>query len=327
MKWVKKGLIFKPDGRYEWMVSHAQVPISDKVSDDVLRIYYGPRDKFNRTVTAYIEVEADNPKHVLYVHEKPVLGLGETGCFDDSGAMPCCIVNHKGAKYLFYTGWNLAATVPYRLSIGLAVSHDNGQTFTRLYDGPVLDRIYSEPHWCAGPWVIVENGRWRMWYLSCIKWEAYKGKLEPYYNIKYADSSDGINWKREGIVSIELKSPDEAALSRPYVVKTDDGVYKMWYGYRGVRDFRTNKGHSYRIGYAESFDGIKWTRKDEFVDLNVSRTGWDSIMVTYPNLYEHKGKTYMLYNGNGFGRSGFGYAVMSEMSRKCNSEDKLDREG
>jgi hypothetical protein len=311
MKWIKKGLIFKVENNHDWMQTHAQVPIVDKIDEERLRIYFGTRDKLNRTVTIYIEVEADNPLNILYIHDKPVLGLGEPGCFDDSGAMPSWIVNLEGVKYLYYTGWNVGTTVPYRNSIGLAISNDNGQTFTRLYDGPIMDRTYSEPYFCATPCVIIENGIWRMWYLSCVKWEVYNDKSEPYHHIKYADSTDGINWDRRGIICIDSKSSKEAGIVRPSTIK-ENGIYRMWYSYRGIKDYRTDKEYSYRIGYAESFDGIKWIRKDEIVGIDVSETGWDSVMVAYPYVYEHKGRKYMIYNGNGFGKSGFGYAILNE---------------
>jgi len=310
MKWVKKGLIFKPDGRYEWMVSHAQKPIGQKVGDNVLRIYFGTRDKLNRTVTTYIEVEADNPRNILYIHDKPVLGLGKLGCFDDSGAMPIWIVNYGEVKYLYYAGWNIGTTVPFRNSIGLAISSDDGRTFVRLYEGPIIDRTYSEPHFCAATCVLVEDGLWRMWYHSTVKWEVHDGKPEPYYHLKYAESKDGIHWDRKGIICIDFKSQDEGGITCPCVIK-EYGVYRMWYSTRSAKDYRTNRTRSYRIGYAESYDGIKWTRKDEIVGIDISETGWDSDMIEYPYVYEHKGIKHILYNGNGFGRSGFGYAVMS----------------
>lgn len=309
MNWAKRGLIFKPDHNYDWMVSHAQVPLVDKVDDEILRIYFGTRDKLNRTVTTYIEVQANDPQNVLYVHDKPVLGLGELGCFDDSGAMPSWIVNDGPVKYLYYTGWNTGLTVPYRNSIGLAVSNDGGRTFSRMFDGPILERTHHEPHFCAVPCVIVENEKWRTWYLSGVGWVMHHGKPEPRYHIKYAESADGINWERQGVVAIDFESADEAGIVRPSVMKTN-GLYQMWYSYRGLDDYRTSKEQSYRIGYAESEDGIRWTRKDKLAGLDVSETGWDSEMLAYPYVYEHQGRKYMVYNGNGFGRSGFGYAVL-----------------
>lgn len=310
MKWMKKGLIFKPDNNFEWMVHHACVPIANKVNDEVLRIYFGPRDKYNRTVTTFIEVEADSPSNVLYVHDKPVLSLGKLGCFDDSGAMPSCIVNYKNKKYLYYIGWNVGVTVSYRNSIGLAVSDDGGLTFNRAYEGPVVDRTHLEPYFTASPYVIIDNGIWRMWYASCTGWIIHNNKTEPLYQIKYAQSQDGIHWIRENVTCVDYKF-DKEANARPCVIK-EDGIYKMWYCYRGSLDYRTNKEQSYRIGYAESNDGIAWTRKDEEAGIDRSEDGWDSEMMEYPYVYEHKGRKYMLYNGNGFGKSGFGYAILEE---------------
>ncbi len=309
MEWKKRGLIYVPKSNQNWMVSHAQLPTVDKVNDDVLRIYYGTRDRLNQTVTTYIEVEADNPQSILYVHDRPVLGLGELGCFDDSGAMPSWIVNHGGMKYLYYIGWNKSVTVSYRNSIGVAVSDDGGKTFTRIYKGPVVDRTKTEPHFCGASCVIVDNGLWRMWYLSAVKWVTHNEKPEPVYHIKYAESKDGANWDRPGTVCIDLKSPDEGGITRPCVIR-ENGIYKMWYCYRGIRDYRTNKANSYRTGYAESKDGLEWDRKDELVGIDVSTEGWDSVMITYAHVYKYKGRKHMVYNGNGFGASGFGYAYL-----------------
>lgn len=148
-----------------------------------------------------------------------------------------------------------------------------------------------------------------MWYLSALKWVIIDNKPEPVYHIKYAESRDGVNWDRLGIVCIDLKSPDEGGITRPCVIR-ENGIFRMWYCYRGIRDFRKNKAQSYRIGYAESEDGIRWDRMDEIVGIDVSPKGWDSVMLTYPYVYEHKGRKYMIYNGNRFGKSGFGYAIL-----------------
>jgi hypothetical protein len=311
MRWQKKGLIFKPDHHYDWMVSHAQVPIAEQASEDRLRLYFGTRDSQNRTLPTLIEVEAENPQNVIYIHDRPVLSLGELGCFDDSGAMPSWIVNHAQRKYLFYIGWNMGVTVPYRNSIGLAVSEDGGYTFERLYEGPILDRTQFEPHFCASPCVLIENGIWRMWYLSTVEWKLHSNKPEPYYHIKYAESKDGLIWKREGIVCIDFKNPNEGGISRPSVIKDND-IYRMWYSYRAGSDYRTNSSNAYRIGYAESLNGISWTRKDEEAGIDVSETEWDSEMIEYPFVHDLNGKRYMFYNGNGFGKSGVGYAVLTD---------------
>jgi predicted GH43/DUF377 family glycosyl hydrolase len=141
-----------------------------------------------------------------------------------------------------------------------------------------------------------------MWYVSCTRWELEDNQPKHYYHIKYAESNDGIHWERTGRVCIDFESSDEYAISRPCVVKDDD-IYRMWYSYRG---------ESYRIGYAESEDGIHWERKDEEVGIDVSPSGWDSEMIEYPFVFDHEGKRYMLYNGNGYGKTGIGLAVLAE---------------
>jgi hypothetical protein len=147
-----------------------------------------------------------------------------------------------------------------------------------------------------------------MWYGSCTRWEISGDKVDPFYNIKYAESKNGIHWKREGFVCIDYKEADEA-IGHPCVFK-DDGIYKMFYSYRKGSNFRSDRTRSYRIGYAESKDGVRWTRMDDNAGIDVSGEGWDSEMIAYACVYRYKSRAYMVYNGNGFGKSGFGYAVL-----------------
>ena len=141
-----------------------------------------------------------------------------------------------------------------------------------------------------------------MWYLSATKWKMEEGRPKHYYHIKYAESDNGIQWERKGIVCIDFASEEEYAISRPCVLKDKD-VYRLWYSYRG---------QSYRIGYAESGDGIHWERKDKEVGIDVSMSGWDCEMIEYPFVFDHQGQRYMLYNGNGYGKTGFGLAVLEK---------------
>ena len=308
MRWKKRGRIYRPDGNEDWRATHAQIPTVDRISDDVFRIFYATRDRSNRTVTTYLDVDAENPGNILYVHDRPVLGLGELGCFDDSGAMPSWVLNHGGRKYLFYIGWNAGVSVSYRNSIGIAVSDDGGRTFERLYRGPVVDRTRLEPHFCATSCVRIENNVWRMWHDSCTGWIIADGKPEPLYRITYAESKDGINWERLGHVCIDYASEKEGGITRPCVI-FEDNIYKMWFCYRSASDYRTNRSNSYRLGYAESHDGLQWDRRDDQVGLDVSDDGWDSDMVAYPFVIQHNHQKYLFYCGNGFGQAGFGYAV------------------
>jgi hypothetical protein len=307
--WTKKGCIYTPKGQYAWNQSHAQVPVIDVVNHDIWRIYYASRDQHNCSRPSYVEVEAGNPSHILYEYHQPILELGRLGTFDDSGIMPSCILQHHNQKYLFYIGWTKKQTIPYHNAIGLAISTDQGRTFTKFAEGPILDITYTEPYFTGTSFVMVENGLWRMWYLSCTKWESIQGKPEPFYHIKYAESADGIRWIRKGLVAIDYQHPHEAIASAS-VIREASG-YRMWYCYRNVVDYRTFPAASYRIGYAESSEGITWMRKDHEVGLELSPTGWDSEMLAYPYVISANQQMYMFYNGNGFGKTGLGYAILN----------------
>jgi hypothetical protein len=310
-KWIKKGLIFKPSGRYTWNRSYASVPTVDTTDEKVWRIYFGTRDDMNRNRISYIEVEAGNPANVLYEHDAPVLDLGRLGTFDDCGVMPSWILDHADKKYLYYIGWTVRTTIPYHNSIGLAISTDGGRSFERFSEGPLFGETYAEPFFTGTSCVLLENGIWKNWYLSCTGWTRVEGRAEPRYHIKYAESKDGINWNRQGVVAVDYKSDSEAGIVRASILK-ENGLYYMWYSYRGEVDYRTNLQASYRIGYAQSADGMSWTRMDDCVGIDVSPEGWDAEMIEYPHVIQHHRVRYMFYNGNKFGQSGFGFAERSD---------------
>jgi len=303
MKWKKMGRIFHTNDQNDWMCTYASLPVVEHLREDIFRIYFSPRDSRNRSNIAFIEIDINDPTKILRISEKPVMLPGKLGTFDDSGVMPSSIVNHNGKKFLYYLGWNQRVTVPYSNAIGLAVSEDGGETFERMFDGAVIDRTNKEPYFSASCEVKIENDLWKMWYLSCTGWALREEGPSPFYHIKYAESKDGISWQRDGIACIDYKNKDEWAIATPRI-KKENNVYKMWYSYRGMM--------SYRIGFAESKDGISWQRKDEQVGITVSETGWDSEMIEYPFVFDHKNNRYMIYNGNEHGRDGLGIAILEK---------------
>ncbi|AEI35789.1 glycoside hydrolase family protein [Francisella salina] len=302
--WKKIGKIFEPYNNYDWMISHASVPFAENIQNDLFKIYFSCRNKQNESSIGYVVININKPNEIIEVSKEPVLERGELGAFDDSGVMGCCILNNQDNKYLYYIGWNLGVTVPFRNSIGLAVSSDAGDTFKRMFNGPIIDRSRDEPHFVASNCVLKDEGIFKIWYLSCTEWIKIDEKIMHKYHIKYAESKDGINWDREGTIAIDYKDEYEYAISVPRVIK-EDGIYKMWFSSRGTKDIPT-----YRIKYAESKDGINWIRKDEDVCFDVSEREWDSDMLCYPFIFDHNNKRYMLYNGNDYGKTGFGLAVL-----------------
>jgi hypothetical protein len=300
MKWVKRGRIFSPEGQHDWVTSHAMLPIADRIDGDLYRIYFSGRDRNNRSLIGYVEIDINNPKKILKLSTEPVLGLGELGAFDDNGVSPTWLVNRGREKYLYYFGWNKGALVRAAEVSGLAISKDGGLTFERHSRAPVIDRTDAEPFLILViSCILIEGKTWRMWYDSADRWLSPE---LPRYNIKYAESTDGIHWNRKGIVSVTYKSDDESRVSRASVIK-ENGMYKMWLCYAMASG-------GYRMGYAESHDGIRYERMDHKAGIDVSSSGWDSEMVCYPHVFTHNGQNFMLYNGNGYGKTGFGYAVM-----------------
>lgn len=295
MAWRKRGRVYEAKEFAPWARSHASNPVAEPLDGSRCRVYFSTRDANNRSSIAWLEIDLARPTEVLRVSDAPALSPGRTGTFDDSGVSMGCLVREGRDRYLYYLGWNLGVTVPWRNSIGLAVSRDGGP-FERVSEAPVLDRGHHDPFSVSYPWILREGPLWRMWYGSNMSWGAEQKEMA--HLIKYADSSDGLAWRREGRVAIPFASPGEYAVSKPCVVK-DGGTYRMWYSFRGER---------YRIGYAESADGLSWRRRDERSGIDVSPEGWDAEAVCYPCVFDQAGQRYMLFNGNRYGLTGFGIA-------------------
>lgn len=305
MEWKKLGRIFVPNHEKRWMNSHAAVPFVEKLESGYFKIYFTTRNAQNKSLIAWVIIDIKNPLTVIEISDNPILELGGLGFFDEDGTMGCQLTKINNKKYLYYQGWNLATSVQFRNSIGLAVFDEISNSFKKFSKGPILDRSIYDNCFVATPNVIkMADNNFLMYYLSCDDWVKKNERLTHKYNIKIAESSDGINWVRYGKIAINYESDYEYAFSVPRVIK-ENGIYKMWYSYRASKEIET-----YRMGYAESLDGMDWKRKDNEVGIDVSKEGWDSQMICYPYIFDDEGSRYMLYNGNDYGKTGFGIAVM-----------------
>lgn len=308
MNWEKKGVLYKPSGELAHSRSHAQVPFAYQHKNG-LRFYISSRCDKGFSRPTFIEVDENDLTKINYIHDQPVMDLGRPGENDETGVMPSWFVNQpNGDIWLYYTGWSL---IPgsYRLSIGLAESRDGGLSFQKMFRGPIMDRSIYNPIWAAQPAVLYHNGQWMMWYISGQKCEMIHQYPEPFYDCRVAVSDDGIHWNPTGDIAIGFDDFLHA-VGRPSVW-VEGGIFKMIYSYRNTVDYRTNRNQSYRLGYAESKDGFKWERKDSLVGIAKSDNpqDFDYEMQNYANRFVWKDKQYLVYNGNGFGRSGFGLAV------------------
>lgn len=303
MQWRKLGLVYAPDGRLWWAKTHAMIPTPVVLNDSVVRVYVTSCDVNGVGRVGFVDVDARDPTRVLYVGQSPVLDIGQEGTFDENGVLVCSVVDVGAQRYMYYAGFELGTKIRYRLLTGLAIQDEGAMEFRRVQRVPVLERSETELYFRGGPFVLYENGRFRMWYVAGSRWENVGGVPKPVYEIHYAESLDGIHWPQKGIPCIRIMHANEHGFGRPYVVRRG-GVYQMFYSIRR-RDLQ-----SYRVGYAESQDGIHWERKDDLLNFDVSPEGWDSAMVCYTAVIDLHGCTYMFYNGNDFGRTGFGVAVL-----------------
>jgi predicted GH43/DUF377 family glycosyl hydrolase len=303
MRWLKKGLIYTPSLKNDWRNNSALTPTPILINENVLRVYAGFRDKDGVSRIGYVDIEAENPSKVVKISERPVLDTGEAGAFDDNGVILGDVIRHNGRMYMYYVGFQLVMKVKFLAFTGLAISEDGGGTFRRLMRSPVLDRTDTALYFRAVHSVMIENQTWKFWCGVGSSWETIGSTPYPRYNVRYYESVNGIDFMKDETVCINFEG-NEYRLGRPRVYKHGD-IYTMFYT-------KGTLSGEYIMGYAESADGRTWVRKDEEMGLSPSDEGWDSKSLCYGSLLKAGDKTYMFYNGNDYGASGFGYAELAE---------------
>ena len=300
LAWQKLGLIFAPDPSQAWMRTHAAIPTPLQLAGSLYRIFFTSRDDANRSHVGYLDLDLESPTEVIRVSAAPVLTPGPTGCFDGDGIYAQCACRDDAGIRLYTIGFTAGHTRPlFYTAIGLATSSDGGDTFVKQGRAPIVDISEHDPCLVTAPFVMHDRGVWRMWYASGLEWTHEPGGLLSHYHIKYAESDDGIHWRRDGRVCLDFAGPEETNIARLWVVR-DTARYRGW--------FSSGRG-SYRIGYAESPDGLVWSRFDP--GIAVSPSGWDSEQQAYPAVVRHGDRWFMFYNGNAYGRDGIGLAIAS----------------
>ena len=315
-KWEKLGRVFIPqeaEGR-NWLKEFAQAP-SVLIFDNYIRVYFSCRplpDKEGQYVSysAYVDLKRDELFKIINLSKKPILELGELGTFDEFGTYPTSVIRSGTDVLAYYGGWTRCESVPFNVAIGLAISHDNGETFTKLGAGPILSYSVNEPFVISGPKIRKYQDNWYLWYIAGRKWVMADGKPEPVYKIRMATSGDGVNWVKWDKDLITNKVEENEAQASPDVIFFN-GKYHMFFCYRYSTGYRS-KEKGYRIGYASSVDLFHWVRDDSKVGIDVSQEGWDSEMISYPHVFELDGSIYMFYLGNQVGRFGFGLAKLAD---------------
>lgn len=313
-RWKKLGLLFKPqaiEGK-SWLREFAQAP-SVLIFDNFVRVYFSCRplpDEHGQYVSysAFVDLNRHNLFEIVNLANSPILELGELGTFDEFGTYPVSVIR-KGKEILaYYGGWTRCESIPFTVAIGAAISHDNGETFTKLGKGPILSCNLDDPFVLSGPKLRRFNNKWYLWYVAGTEWLHNDGKPEAVYKIRMAYSDDAINWVRDGRNIIESRLEENECQASPDVF-FHNNKYHMFFCYKYSLDFRDNK-RGYRIGYAVSDDLENWVRDDAKAGIDISEEGWDNESIAYPHVFELDGKIYMLYLGNQVGRYGFGLAQL-----------------
>jgi len=304
MEWIKRGLIYEPSKDFFWNQSYAILPTPEWIPEkNLIRVYFGTTDLSKNSRITYLDLDEDDITKIIYIADNFILNLGSAGMFDDSGVVPSSLVVDKnGNKSLYYVGFQRCEKVPYMIFSGLSKNENNLSLWERVSEVPIICRNDVAPCSNGAPFVINDNGIYRMWFWLGKKWIDINSKAYINAEIGYAESKNGLDWEIVESSCIEPTYGVEFSVGRPWVVK-EAGKYRMFYSIRYVDKL-------YRLGYAESDNGILWERKDDLLKLDVSVSGWDSEMVCYPSVITVKDKTYLFYNGNGNGATGFGVAEL-----------------
>jgi len=313
-KWKKLGRVFDPADATgsTWLKEFAQAPAT-LIFDDFVRVYFSGRPHPDAngqycSYSGYVDLDRRNLLQVLRLGEDPILPLGGTGEFDEFGTYPVSVIRDGSDVVAYYAGWTRCEAVPFDVAIGMATSADQGRTFSKVGRGPILSYSVDEPFVLSGPKIRRFGDGWQLWYIAGRKWVVSDGRPEPVYKIRMASSDDGRNWVKHNRDLIPSRLEEDEAQASPDVIFRD-GRYHMFFCYRYSTGYRSQE-KGYRIGYAVSDDMVTWTRDDSKAGIDISESGWDSEMVSYPHVFELDGQTYMLYLGNQVGRHGFGLAQL-----------------
>lgn len=303
--WKKRGLVFTPN---MLGYTHGSHPCAIHFKDNIFVVAFTCRDEKQRShvFLSYAIVEHGS----LELTGTPKLAMlpGEAGTFDCDGVISVCLIRHRDQHYLYYVGWQNLPDGLWICDTGRAILDVAELTLSKEFTGPVLGRNKSNPLFAAGTAFHITDDVWHTWYNSGVSWKKTGEGWHHRYGIHHASSVNGVDWVCDPGMCIPFVDEYEYAFGRP-TVYFSDGVYFMWFAHRATVDIAT-----YRIGLAWSRDGLKWERKDSLAGIDVSPDGWDSEMICYPYVFEHCGSMYMLYNGNGYGATGFGLAVLEVAS-------------
>ncbi|MGF6152415.1 hypothetical protein [Pseudomonas fluorescens] len=299
--WQKLGLLYCPSstGRHPKLLTHVANPLPVLLEGDIYRIYYSGRDGDNRSSVGAVDIDIIT-RQVIREHHEPMFEHGAEGSFFADGVSIGNCYDVDGVRYMLFMGWQNPVDGHWRGDIGRLIVNPD-LTLKLESREPFMGADPTDPISLSYPWVMQSaNGDYDMWYGSTASWDAGNGEM--LHTLNYATSIDGHHWARQGL-AVPCVIGKAQAFSRPTVIGSREIGFEMWFSYR------SGAGETYRIGYARSHDGHSWQLCLDACGIDVSESDWDSAMIEYPYVFIHKAQRYMLYNGNGYGKSGFGLAA------------------
>lgn len=301
--WRPLGRIIERAPETPWSRSHAACPSVLILGAEKLRIFFSTRDAANRSHGACLDLFVSGDRWERSGAVKgPLIAPGPRGAFDGDGVTLGCVIAHEGQLFGYYLGWSLGVSVPFSNFIGLAKSEDAGSTFRRISPAPAIGRGQHTPISLGYPCVIRQGEEWHMWFGSHVHWGPKD--MEMLHVVRHARSRNLLDWIVSEQVAVDVAgqtASQEFAISRPWVLAEADGSFSMWYARRFGK---------YCLGYATSVDGKEWLRRDDQLSFAGAPEPWEIAERTYPCVFDLGANRYMLYNGNGYGREGFGLAML-----------------
>lgn len=298
-RWRKLGRVFTPNSNHPMLETHAANPLAVHLSGDVFRVFYSGRDADKRSSVGAVDINVVT-REIVSAPSEPVLAFGSENSFYSHGISVGCLHEVGSSRYLLYMGWHIPPGQHWRGQIG-SMKIDANARLVSASENPLVGLSAEDPVSLSYPWVLrQDDGTFLMFYGSTMSWDAGNGEM--LHVIKRARSNDGYAWRPDGL-AVPFEIGFAQAFSRPTVVGNVREGFHMWFSYRG------KPGLPYRIGYAWSADSLTWSLRAGCAGIDVSEAGWDSEMIEYPFVFDHEGARYMLYNGNDYGRTGFGLAI------------------
>ena len=307
MSWKDFGLIFRVNNLFPWALTHCYVPTALELASHI-RIYasFWYEKKCGRL--GYIDVDKDNPTQILNYSLMPIMSDSSSAAFDYNGVTPLSVIQDDTTIRLYYAGWKRFSHAQKRYTIytGLALSEDEGETFKRYADIPIMGKRSDSELIRSGGFTMRMHDHWRTWLASYSQNVNNPDKVIPSYNLETMVSKDGIHWPANQQVVFSIVPDKILGYGRSAIWIDTNQVFN------GLFSVRSWNGKYYGIYHATSHDGLTWSNLTlDGMGFSSKNTCDEQSEVAFPSLIHQKDRMLMFYNGDDFGCSGLRLAIWS----------------